>query len=161
FMMRNVYDDFFDAACDELVERVLDHRFAGNRDQRFGHRVGQRLESRAVTGGEHHGFFDLTAHRSRTIVSRRPVSDVATLPAASAPRVVNGIFYNPIFLPGSIFQKLPGRGYAVARPGSPSKRRTLPGRGPGIEQDNGQSSFLLDPAAGRAAHLPKVRRGRK
>ena len=46
-----------------LVEGVFNHGFAGNRDERFGHAVGQRLEPRAVTGGEDHGLFDFIVHR--------------------------------------------------------------------------------------------------
>src|SRR5208283_463136 len=42
--VRDVDDDLFDAIRPQFVEGLFNHRLAGDRDERFGHPVGQRLQ---------------------------------------------------------------------------------------------------------------------
>ena len=55
----------FDAASGQPVEHMIDERLAGDFDQRFGPRGGERLHARADTGGQHHGMAGRGVHECK------------------------------------------------------------------------------------------------
>lgn len=54
--MMHIDDDVTEASAGQLVENMLQQRFASNGHQGLGHGVGEGLESRAETGSKDHGF---------------------------------------------------------------------------------------------------------
>jgi hypothetical protein len=53
---------FADAGICQLVEHMIQQRFAGHRYQRLRHPLGQRTHPQAETGGENHGFAGFDGH---------------------------------------------------------------------------------------------------
>ncbi len=57
-MVMDVDDDLLGAGLDKGVERVVDHRFAGDLDERFRDRIRDRAHPGAEPGGQHHRVLD-------------------------------------------------------------------------------------------------------
>src|ERR1039458_9126009 len=140
--VRGIDDDLLDAVCSQPVKRIFNHRFACHGDQRFGHPVRQRLQPRAITGGQDHGCFDLTVHSAPSIVSRRPAWDGARPFATGVPHAANEVSYSHAFpRAGLTVQKWPAHGCAAALPEWPWKSEKPFDQGQGTEPDNGPPFF--------------------